>query len=45
MKKNKSNNKDIIEGRWWKIKNNIKKKYLQNMTKLKIGLWIQKVIF
>ena len=25
MKINKKYNKDIIQGRWWKIKNNIKK--------------------
>ncbi len=35
MKTNKSNNKDIIEGRWWKIKNNIKKKIPAKYDKIK----------
>ena len=43
--KKKGLDKNIIKGRWYNINKKIKKKLQQNITKLKIGEWIQKVIF
>ena len=43
--KKKNLNKGIIKGRWYNINKKIKKKLQQNITKLRIGEWIQKVIF
>jgi hypothetical protein len=43
--KKKTLKKNIIEGRWYNINKKIKKKLQQNITKLKIGEWIQKAIF
>ena len=34
MVKNKKNNEKIIQGRWWKIKNNIKKSISANYDKI-----------
>ena len=42
--KNKNPDKDIIKGRWYNINKKIKKKLQRNITKLKTGKWIQKVI-
>ena len=41
----KFSDKNVIQGRWYKIDKKIKKKLSQNIIKLKIGEWIQKVIF
>ena len=43
--KKKSSNKKVIKGRWYNINKKLKKDYLQNIIKLKIGKWIQRDIF
>ena len=45
MVKNKKNKEEIVQGRWWNIKKNIKKSISANMIEYMTGKLIPRDIF